>query len=64
MGKQKSIEQQLEELVSFHESGGGFGAPEAKEEHERKIQLLLHKQMQVVSNRNNNIAIAVTVHGI
>jgi|GEM_PF-924830 hypothetical protein len=56
MFKSKEIENELEELVSFHESGGGFGDPDAKAEHERKIDLLKHKQIQEVSKSNNRIA--------
>jgi len=55
--KSNAIEKELEELVSFHENGGGFGDPDAKAEHERKIDLLKHKQIQEVSKRNNRIAI-------
>ena len=58
MSKSNTIEQELEELVSFHENGGGFGDPDAKYEHERKIQLLMHKQLQAVNKRNSNMAIA------
>lgn len=61
MSKPKTIEQELEELVSFHENGGGFGDPDAKSEHERKIQLLMHKQLQEVNKRNSNMAIANVV---
>ena len=56
MFKSKEIENELEELVSFHESGGGFGDPDAKAEHERKIDFLKHKQIQEVSKSNNRIA--------
>ena len=40
MGKQTTIEKELEDLISIHENGGGFGDPDAKAEHERKIQYL------------------------
>lgn len=58
MGKRKDIEQELEELVSVHENGGGFGDPDAKAEHERKFQLLMHKQIQVANKRNSQMALA------
>lgn len=58
MNKKKDIEQELDHLVSIYENGGGFGDPDAKAEHERKIQLLMHKQIQSVSKRNNQITIA------
>ncbi|MBT6046127.1 MAG: hypothetical protein HOG49_04820 [Candidatus Scalindua sp.] len=57
MSKRKNIEKELEKFVSVYESGGGFGDPEAKAEHERKFQLLMHKQLTVVNNRNSNITI-------
>ncbi len=55
MSKRKNIEQEIEELVSIHENGGGFGAPDAKTEHERKIQFLMHKQIQAVNKRNSHM---------
>lgn len=55
--KSKKIGNELEELVSLHERGGGFGDPDAVKEHERKIDLLKHKQIQEVSKSNNRIAI-------
>jgi len=64
MKKEKSIERELEELVAIYENGGGFGDPDAKAEHERKIQLLMHKQIQAVNKRNNNIAITNVVIAI
>ena len=64
MGKSKSIEKELEELASFYENGGGFGDPDAKEEHERKFQLLMHKQNQVISKRNSQMAIANVIIAI
>ncbi len=57
MKNKKSIDEQLEELISFHDNGGGFGDEDAKSEHERKIQLLMHKQLHAVSKKNNYIAI-------
>ncbi len=57
MSKQKNIEKELEKFVSIYENGGGFGDPEAKAEHERKFQLLMHKQLTAVNNRNSNITI-------
>lgn len=57
MIKSKSIEKELDELVNIHEHGGGFGAPEAKEEHERKIDLLKHKQILAVNKSNSRMGI-------
>jgi hypothetical protein len=52
-----AIEKELEQLTSIHENGGGFGDPDAKEEHDRKIELLKHKQIQEVSKNNNRMAV-------
>ena len=57
MFQSRRIEKELEELVSIHEDGGGFGDPDAKAEHKRKIELLKHKQIQEVSKSNNRIAL-------
>lgn len=57
MFKSDAIEKELETLVSIHESGGGFGDPDAIAEHERKIDLLKHKQIQAINKSNNRIAI-------
>jgi len=64
VGKQNSIEQELEELISIHDNGGGFGDSDAKAEHERKIQFLMHKQMQAVNKNNQYMAIANVVIAI
>jgi len=55
--KSGAIEKELEELVSIYENGGGFGDPDAKAEHERKMDLLKHIQIQTVNKNNNRIAI-------
>lgn len=58
MSSYKDIEKELKELVSVHENGGGFGDPDAKAEHERKIQHLMHKQLELTNKRNSHIALA------
>ena len=57
MFKPNAIQKELEELVSVYENGGGFGDPDAKAEHERKIDLLKHQQIQEVSKSINRIAL-------
>ena len=57
MASLKEIEKKLDDLVTIHENGGGFGDSDAKEEHERKIQLLKHKQLLLISQKNNTIAV-------
>lgn len=42
------IDKELEELLSFTENGGGFGAPDAKEAYDRKIQVLLTLREQEI----------------
>lgn len=46
MGK---LEKKLEELVGFVGSGGGFGSPDAAEQHQREIDLLKFK----ITRRDN-----------
>ncbi|MDR7121975.1 hypothetical protein [Rheinheimera soli] len=55
--KTKRIEAELDELINIHDQGCGFGDPDALKEHERKIDLLKHKQIQEVSKSNNRIAV-------
>ncbi|MEL7069768.1 MAG: hypothetical protein AAGN15_14090 [Cyanobacteria bacterium J06581_3] len=47
------IDKELENLISFTENGGGFGAPEAEREHDRKIQFLLSLRQQEISKNNS-----------
>ena len=54
--KNKSIDQQLEELTTVFERGYGMD-PEAERELQRKIDLLKHRQIQAVSRRNSQVAI-------
>ncbi len=39
-----NIDKELDNLIPLNESGNGFGCPEAAAEHDRKIQLLMHRQ--------------------
>ena len=57
MKKTKSIEEELEELTTIYERGGGLGAPEAERELERRIDFLKHKQIQAISKSNTRISI-------
>ena len=57
MGKDKLIDQELDELTSIYERGGGFGSPEGERELERRIDLLKHRQIQAISKKNSRIAI-------
>ena len=64
MSVKMDIDKQLDELVSINESGGGFGCPEAAAEHGRKIQLLMHRQMQQVNKSNSYMSVANVVIAI
>jgi len=57
MTKNKSIDEQLNELTSIYENGGGYGAPEAERELERKIDLLKHRQTNAINKKNSRIAV-------
>jgi|LGOV01.1.fsa_nt_gb hypothetical protein len=59
-----NINQELDRLVSIYEHGGGFGDPDAKAEHDRKIQLLMHHQIQKVNKSNTYMALANVVIAI
>jgi hypothetical protein len=48
------LEDELEELVGFVGSGGGFGSPDAVEQHQREIDLLKFK-----ITRRDNLKIAI-----
>lgn len=61
MKEKINIDRELDRLVSFHENGGGFGDPDAKAEHDRKIQLLMHRQIQKVNKSNTYMAVANVV---
>ena len=43
------IDEELEQLISFTENGGGFGDPDAEKAHDRKIQFLLSLRAQEIS---------------
>ena len=61
MKKKKSINDELQRMAKVYECGGGFGDPEAKEEHDRKFQLLMHQQNLEISNKNFIISIICAV---
>lgn len=48
------LDKELDALVHFEENGGGFGDREAKEQHDRKIELLKFK-----ITRRDNYKIAI-----
>ncbi len=64
MSKYKSIEQKLEKLILVGEDGSGFGDPDAEKAHDRKIQLLMHKQIQEINKKNNLVSIISVIVAI
>jgi hypothetical protein len=40
----KDLDAELNKLATLYESGGGYGSPEGELEHQRKFQLLMHRQ--------------------
>jgi hypothetical protein len=59
--KKKLLQKELEDLVHFGENGVGFGAPEAEKSHERKIELLKHKQLLEVEKSNSRLTLINTI---
>ena len=56
MAVNKSIDEELEELTTIYKRGGGIGEPGLEHEIGRRIDLLKHKQTQILNRRNNRIA--------
>lgn len=56
MIKSNKIEQELENLINSTE-GDGFGDPDAEKQHQRKIDLLKHKQILDVKKQNQNMTV-------
>jgi hypothetical protein len=44
MSSKKSIDEELEDLTTIYQRGGGIGEPDLKEEIGRRIDLLKHRQ--------------------
>jgi hypothetical protein len=63
------LSKELEQLVNLEGNGGGFGDPSAEKQHERKIDLLKHKQLLAVEKSNSrmekiNVIIAILNIGV
>ena len=56
-----NIEKELKQMASVYEAGAGFGDPDAKEEHDKKFQLLMHKQNIQISNKNFIVSIICAI---
>jgi hypothetical protein len=56
--KSKDLDAELNKLVSFYESGAGYGSPEGELEHQRKFQLLMHRQNLRVKQFNSKLTLA------
>ena len=61
MKKKIDINQELEKLASVYEAGGGFGDPDAKAEHDKKFQLLMHQQNLEINKKNFITSIIVAI---
>lgn len=59
------IDKNIEHLLSFTENGGGFGDPDAKEAHERKIQVLLSlRQQEILRNQKTIMGNSINQYGL
>lgn len=56
--KAKDLDAELDKLTSFYESGSGYGSPEGELEHQRKFQLLMHRQNLQVKKFNSRLTAA------
>ena len=55
--RSKDIDAELDKLATLYETGGGYGAPEGELEHQRKFELLLHRQNLRVKRFNTWITV-------
>lgn len=53
--KAGDLDAELDKLASFYESGSGYGSPEGEIEHQRKFQLLMHRQNLRVKRFNSKV---------
>jgi len=56
--KSKDLDSELNKLATFYESGAGYGSPEGELEHQRKFQLLMHRQNLKVKQFNSKLTFA------
>jgi hypothetical protein len=54
----KDLDAELDKLATFYESGAGYGTPEGELEHQRKFQLLMHRQNLRVKSFNSKLTFA------
>lgn len=57
MSNKKNIDQELEELSTVYQRGGGIGDPGLEQEIGRRIDVLMHRQIQAASKANNRVAL-------
>jgi hypothetical protein len=57
MPKNKSIDEELDELSTIYQRGGGIGEPGLEQEIGRRLDVLKHKQIQAATKANNRIAL-------
>jgi len=56
--KSKDLDSELDKLATFYESGAGYGSPEGELEHQRKFQLLIHRQNLKEKQFNSKLTLA------
>ena len=56
MSSKKSINEELEELTTIYQRGGGIGEPALEQEIERRIDFLKHKQAHDLNKKSVLIA--------
>lgn len=57
MPAKKSIDEELEDLTTIYQRGGGIGEPDLKEEIGRRIDFLKHKQAHDLNKKSNRVAL-------
>ena len=54
----KDLDTELNKLATVYESGSGYGSPEGELEHQRKFQLLMHRQNLRLKSLNTKLTLA------
>jgi hypothetical protein len=59
-----SIRYQLQQLLNMFADGSGFGDPDARQNAETRLQVLLAKEQQKIGNRLNWLTFLLVVVGL
>lgn len=57
MPRNKSIDEELDELTTIYQRGGGIGDPNFEQEIGRRIDYLKHKQAHHLNKKNSRITV-------